>query len=159
MILRSARAGDLPALSALALRSKGHWGYDAHFLEACRAELTITPDRLDAETIVVAEASDGAEGGSAATPVGFFALRVTPPGSEVMDLFVDPPWIGRGVGTLLWSSVVESARRAGARWIDVEADPNAASWYERRGARLIGRAPSGSIGGRTLPVLRVDLGG
>jgi len=154
--LRDATADDLPALSALALRSKGHWGYDEAFLEACRAELTITSERLDAEEIVVAEPLQ-ADGRSGPQPVGFFALRVEPPGSEVMDLFVDPPWIGRGVGTLLWSALVATAERCGARWIDVEADPHAVDWYAHRGARRTGWAPSGSIAGRRLPTLRLDL--
>ena len=30
------RAEEAPRLSDLALRSKGHWGYDAAFLDACR---------------------------------------------------------------------------------------------------------------------------
>lgn len=155
--LRDATAGDLPALSELALRSKGHWGYDTAFLEACRDELTITPERLAAETIVVAEESDGRHPSGAAWAVGFFALSIDPPASDVMDLFVDPPSIGRGVGSLLWDELVATAVRGGARWIDVEADPHAERWYERRGARRTGEAPSGSIPGRMLPTLRLDL--
>ncbi|MEE8490728.1 MAG: hypothetical protein V3S60_03740 [Acidimicrobiia bacterium] len=35
--IRPARRDELDLLSDLALRSKGFWGYDDDFLEACRA--------------------------------------------------------------------------------------------------------------------------
>jgi hypothetical protein len=38
-IIRPAQADEVEALTALALRSKAHWGYDDAFMEACRAEL------------------------------------------------------------------------------------------------------------------------
>ncbi len=38
--LRPARPEEAGEVSALALRSKGHWGYSSEFLDACGAELT-----------------------------------------------------------------------------------------------------------------------
>ena len=51
-------AQDAAALIELALRSKGYLGYDASFLEACRAELTLSADQAAAARVV--RASDGA---------------------------------------------------------------------------------------------------
>lgn len=48
MKVRSATEDECEALSRLAIRSKSHWGYDDAFLEACRAELTVVPEDLDA---------------------------------------------------------------------------------------------------------------
>ena len=45
MIVRAARAGEEAALTELAIRSKGHWGHDAAFLERARPELTVRPSR------------------------------------------------------------------------------------------------------------------
>ena len=53
--MRAAEAGEAGAISALALRSKGHWGYDAGFLAACREDLTIRPEWCDGVRLVVAE--------------------------------------------------------------------------------------------------------
>ena len=39
MRLRLARAGEAAALTALCLRSKAHWGYDADFMAKARARL------------------------------------------------------------------------------------------------------------------------
>ena len=147
--LRAASASDLAPLSELALRSKGFWGYDDAFLAACRAELTLARGRLDTDQIVLAEV-DG-------TPVGYFALVMRPPGAELTDLFVEPAAIGSGVGRRLWDELLSRAVAAGAAWLDIEADPFAAAWYLRRGARQIGTVPSGSIPGRELPRLRVEL--
>lgn len=147
--IRPARADDLAVLSELALRSKGYWGYDPGFLAACRAELTITPDRLKSEAIRVATHRDG--------PIGFCAVRARDQSAELMDLFVEPAFIGRGVGRLLWNAAVAEAGRLGRQRLLIESDPHAEAWYRRRGAVVIGQAPSGSIPGRTLPLLEYRL--
>ena len=41
-VIRRARPEEAGALSDLAIRSKGHWGYDVAFLASCRAELVPT---------------------------------------------------------------------------------------------------------------------
>jgi hypothetical protein len=41
--------------------------------------------------------------------------------------------------------------------LQIEADPDAVRFYQRMGARLAGSAASGSIPGRTLPRLILDL--
>lgn len=142
---------ELGELSALALRSKGYWGYDAEFLEACRLELTITPDRLAREVMNVA--TDGPDGGI----LGYSSVLLDRPTAELEDLFVEPAAIGTGVGALLLARARADARAAGARSLRIEADPYAAAWYRRRGARDIGTIPSGSIPGRMLPLLEIDL--
>ena len=39
----------------------------------------------------------------------------------------------------------------------IEADPEAVPFYQRMGAKITGSAPSGSIPGRRLPLLRYTL--
>jgi GNAT superfamily N-acetyltransferase len=155
-LLRLATVDDLEALSALALRSKGHWGYDDAFLTACRDELTVTPDRLVRDRIVVVE-NRAAARGEATGPIGFSAVRLADEAAELVDLFVEPKAIGSGAGRLLWDDAVAAARHGGARHLDIEADPFAAPWYERRGAVHVGTVPSGSIPGRVLPLMRLAL--
>lgn len=149
MRLRPATDGDCAGLSALALASKGLWGYDAAFLEACRAELTWTAGRLDDETVVVAE--DGDE------IVGFVAIATGGDRASLEGLFVDPTAVGAGIGRALWDEAVALAESAGARELVIEADPHAADWYRRRGAVPAGDVASGSIPGRRLPRLVLPL--
>lgn len=144
--LRPGKPGDAPALSALALRSKGYWGYDQDFLEACRSELAITPSEVVALRVTVAtDATD--------RPLGFSTLEGEPPDGEVGKLFVEPDRIGSGLGRLLWSDVASRAAALGFRSLRIEADPGAAPFYEAMGAVVVGSCPSGSIPGRRLPLL------
>jgi GNAT superfamily N-acetyltransferase len=149
ILVRPGRSDEAAALSALALRSKAHWGYDAAFLEACRAELTLAPGEVIAERVTVAEV----EG----LVAGFVSLAGTPPEGEISFLFVDPPSMGRGVGRALFAAAVDRARSDRFRALSVEADPDAEAFYLRMGARCEGSVSSRSIPGRVLPRLRYDL--
>src|SRR5215212_3974714 len=101
--IRPARAGEAGLLSDLALRSKAHWGYDADFLEACRAELTISEDYIRGAPVFVLE-EDG-------RVVGFYGLRERGTELELLYLFVEPAAIGGGHGKYLWEHAVGTAAR------------------------------------------------
>lgn len=141
--IEPASADQAEEISALALRSKGHWGYDDEFLAAVRDELTYSPtDCTSGEMFVAYVDSDLA---------GFGGLSGEDAEGELDALFVDPPWIGKGVGGALMSFALDWARDRGMSRVRLDADPGAESFYARFGARRIGEAPSGSIEGRFLP--------
>lgn len=140
---------DLPALSALCLRSKAVWGYDTAFMDACVAELTLT--RADLATTDVAMI-DGDNG-----PVAVAQVAVEKDTADLLKLFVDPGAMGSGYGRRLFLWTVERARARGATAMSIEADPGAAPFYERMGAVRDGLAPSGSIPGRFLPRLSLEI--
>jgi GNAT superfamily N-acetyltransferase len=147
--LRRARPGDAALLSELAVRSKGHWGYDQMFLDSCRAELTIRPDEVSGRRIVVAEA--------AGQILGFYSVDGHPPVGELGNMWVEPGWIGTGVGRRLWQHAMTTARKAGFVALRIGADPGAEGFYRAMGAQRIGVQPSGSIPGRVLPLLQVQV--
>jgi GNAT superfamily N-acetyltransferase len=143
--LRPGRGDEAGLLSDLALRSKGHWGYDQAFLDACRDELTLTPADVRAKRAIVAE-----RGGRV---VGFYTLAGDPPVASLDHLFVEPAEIGTGVGQALWRHAVAAAQALGFTRLEIEADPDAEAFYLAMGARRRGTVPSGSIAGRRLPLL------
>ena len=149
--IRAARGDDAGPVSALALRSKGHWGYSAEFLAACRAELTYSEADCLSGDLYVAEADS--------VLAGFFLLRGTASSGELQAMFVDPPWIGHGLGGLLITHALELARSRGITRVSVDSDPGAEPFYLHHGARRAGEVASGSIPGRVLPqlVFEVDL--
>jgi GNAT superfamily N-acetyltransferase len=149
--LRAGRRDEARLLTELALRSKGYWGYDQAFLDACRAELTLTPEEVERRRVTVAEV-DG-------RVVGFYALAGEPPQGTLEDLFVEPDHIGTGVGRALWEHAMVAARTLGFECLTLEADPGAESFYLAMGAHRIGSVPSGSIPGRVLPLLEVRIVG
>jgi GNAT superfamily N-acetyltransferase len=148
-VLRPARPEDAAALSALALRSKAHWGYDVAFLDACREELTLSTDDLVPRRTRVAEV--------AGEVVGFSTLEGDPPLGEVGMLFVDPAAIGRGVGGVLLRDLVTRARRGGFTRLHIDSDPHAEAFYLAHGAVRVGEIASGSVPGRVLPRLELNV--
>ena len=136
-------------LTGLALRSKAHWGYDTAFMEACRDELTVTPEMIAAQPVFVHEVQG--------RTLGFYALAIDGTRADVAFLFVEPAAMGRGVGKALWRHLVGEAKRLGAVRITIESDPDAEGFYQAMGADIVGEASSGSIPGRTLPLLELAL--
>jgi len=57
-ILRPSRASDAQVLSALAHRSKAHWGYPDAWMEAWKAALTFQPEQMTGQYAVLI-AADG----------------------------------------------------------------------------------------------------
>lgn len=148
-LLRAAREAEAAALSALALRSKAYWGYDAAFVEACRAELTLAGPDLAARRTVVAEEPESGR------VLGLRTLEGSPPRGVLGMFFVDPVAIGRGVGRFLYEDMLAQAARLGFTRLSIDADPHAEGFYRAMGAVTVGRVPSGSIAGRTLPLMTV----
>lgn len=141
--IRLARPEEADRLTQLAMIAKASWGYDEAFMAMCRAELTITPEKMKAWTIWVAEC-DG-------QVVGMIALAGEGPSGEVEDFMVDPAFQGRGVGAALMSALFDECRARGLRSIGLDADPNAEAIYRKLGFLTVGQSPSRSIPGRMLP--------
>jgi GNAT superfamily N-acetyltransferase len=119
-------------------------------MAACAEELRVTSASLDAHKYWVAECG---------TLCGFVCLEVDPDGCTGMigALFIDPSLQRRGIGPLPWATVEGSARGKGSRVLRLDADPEAETFYHGLGFSTVSRVPSGSIPGRTLPHLRMDL--
>ncbi|MBV6698540.1 GNAT family N-acetyltransferase [Kitasatospora aureofaciens] len=149
MQIRSARPEEAGLLTGIALRSKAYWGYDEAFMAACRDELTLDAAAIERAWAVVAE--DGER------VVGFATVTGTPPEAQLDMLFVEPDVIGRGVGRALFACARGRAEELGCRRLTIDSDPNAEPFYRAMGAVRIGVTPSGSIPGRELPLLVLEL--
>ena len=149
ILLRNIRPDEISVLTELCLRSKAVWGYDEDFMRACRNELTLRPEELETSHFQVAERDRIA--------IGLAQIKMVGRDADLARLFVEPALLGAGFGRLLFEWAAATARNLGADGITIEADPGAAPFYERMGARQVGFAPSQSIPGRMLPLLRLEL--
>ena len=147
--IRDAKPDEADALSALALRSKAHWGYAEDFIAACVDELTLTRRDIEGEIVRVSDQDD--------RPAGYYYLVFADGIAEVEHLFVAPEAIGGGLGRALWTDLMARAEDLGAREIRVTSDPHAEGFYRAMGCRSIGAEPSTSIPGRSLPRLALAL--
>jgi GNAT superfamily N-acetyltransferase len=149
LVIRAPNVEELPALSELCMRSKAVWGYDADFMAACLKELTFVPGDLVSSRIAVAARGDSV--------LGVAQVRMVGRDADLQKLFVEPLALRGGVGKALFDWAIDAAREMGASRMIIEADPDAVPFYRRLGARDIGLAPSGSIAGRMLPKLALEL--
>ena len=148
--IRPASLEEVGYLSDLALRSKGYWGYDEAFLDACRGELTVHAHALKVKPTWVLQENSRIW--------GFYVLASkTETIAELDLLYVDPEAMGRGYGRALMGHALAQARKAGNKTMGIVADPHAVGFYRAMGAVEIGSEPSGSIPGRMLPLMELSL--
>ncbi|MBX3173966.1 MAG: GNAT family N-acetyltransferase [Gemmatimonadaceae bacterium] len=147
MSLRRAEPSDAPALSEIAKAAKAHWGYPPAWLEAWEDELTLSPSYVSANAVFAAEDSGRL--------LGLVSLERQSEYSEIAHLWVRPDCMGHGVGAALVAQALREAATRPGHAIRVISDPNAATFYERLGARRIGAQPAPMPGApdRLLPIL------
>lgn len=150
--IRAATVDDVATLSALAFRSKAHWGYSLEFMAACKAELTYSAEMISAPQYHFYVCEDGDD------VVAFYALEVIASDqAELEALFVEPDRIGTGVGKLMMDHCKSVAVRLGVSTLTIQGDPNAEAFFIAAGANAAGYRESSSIAGRQLPVFRIEL--
>ncbi len=147
--LRQGSPADAEALTRIAFAAKRHWNYPETWIEQWRDDLTVSGDYLREHWTVVAEWEGEILGWCGFS--GHDNMR------EIDHLWVDPPSIGLGVGDALLRHGIRVLRNEGADTLRILADPNAAGFYRRFGARQVRETPS-KPPGRVLPVMILNLG-
>ena len=150
--IRPARVEEAAALSDLCVRSKAVWGYDEAFMALARKVLQVSAKEIAAGDVWVATTADGSIAGVVALGPGEQLGTL-----DLGKLFVEPRHIRGGIGRALLDQATREARRRGARRLTILADPYAAAFYERMGARRVGEAPSDAIPGRLVPFYEIAL--
>ena len=149
--VRAARPGEADELTALCKRSKAHWGYDADFMRISANSLTITTQAIESGRVLVAEGDARVPGVAAIAPIADSAKW------DLAHMFVDPPWMGRGIGRILFEAAVGLARTNRAAQLVILSDPFAVDFYRAMGATRTGDAPSDAVPGRRLPLLEYEI--
>jgi GNAT superfamily N-acetyltransferase len=148
--IRRATLEQHKRLTQITYAAKKHWGYPERWMEIWKDALTITPDFItDNEVYAAMVESEVA---------GFYALIAAEGKMLLEHMWVDPAYIGTGIGKQLFNHAMEVATSLNASVIEIESDPNAEGFYKRMGARRIGEIESEIEGmPRILPLLIVDL--
>lgn len=142
--VRPAEPADYERVRELTLESKAHWGYDRDFVRRWVEGLTFE----GAQERWVAEA-DG-------LVVAWAALIPPRDGIAILDdLWVDPAWMGRGLGGRLFGIAADRARKLGATRLEWGAEPNAVGFYEKAGGRFL--RDHVTEWGRVAPWMGLDL--
>jgi GNAT superfamily N-acetyltransferase len=127
--IRRGRVADAERLRELTEASKAHWGYDRDFVRRWASGLDLSAESPRWGELYVAEVDGDVVAWAGLIPQGKTCV--------LDDLWVDPPWIGKGVGSELFRFAAERARGLGARRLEWGAEPNAVGFYERLGGRRL----------------------
>jgi GNAT superfamily N-acetyltransferase len=144
--VRTARTDEGERLREIAIAAKGHWGYDPDVVRRWGATIDFSSEAM-CEMYVV-EVDGRVIAWSALDPRGELIW--------LADMWVEPDWIRKGVGSLLFRHALERAAELGGTTMEWEAEPNAVGFYERVGGRYL-RDGEPSEWDRMLPVMGVDL--
>jgi GNAT superfamily N-acetyltransferase len=149
-MIRPASVDEAQTLSRIALEAKRHWGYPEHWIKHWESDLTISPEFIKNNYVYVLESEGEIR--------GFYALCVNQAHAELEHLWVEPRYIGTGVGKELFLDSMERAASLNLHEVQLSADPNAAGFYEKMGAKQIGEVDSEIDGqARKLPRMKVDV--
>ena len=158
--IRRAHAADAEVLTAIAHAAKRFWGYPDELMRLWAADLTVTADYVEAHEVHCAVAE---------VVVGFYAVapeeRDAParaagdlplgPTFELEHMWVQPERMREGIGAALFRHALAVVHARGGARLIIASDPNAAAFYVRMGARLVGTVASVPPP-RTLPLLSID---
>lgn len=132
--VRQARLDESRFLSGLAIRSKCYWPYPLDYLEKCIGAMSVTETDITDWPVSVAEQNGEV--------IGFFALKQVSGENRLDHLWIDPRFINKGIGRILFAEAVFAAKSIGWTGFRIAADPYAESFYLKMGATKIGAVQS-----------------
>ncbi|HEX6271336.1 MAG TPA: GNAT family N-acetyltransferase [Anaerolineales bacterium] len=148
--LRRVIPSEATVLTEIAFSAKAHWGYPAHWMQIWKPQLSFSPEYFEENESWVA--IDGAR------PVAFYTLQEKNGNAWLENLWVLPEYIGQGIGRQLFWHATGLARQRGYKVLQLEADPNAAGFYEKMGMYKIGeRRSEVEDQPRILPIMEIEL--
>ncbi len=149
--IRQPLPNEAAKMTNVILRSKQANGYGEAFMALCVEELSVTPERLKQRQYWVAD-----EAGEVCGVTCLVTDKQTGSG-EIHSFFVDPNHQRKGIGRLLWNTILARAKQQNLTRLHLDSDPAAVEFYQTLGFKIIGETPSGSIPGRVLPLMEYKL--
>ena len=148
--IRPANPDDAEKLTQIAIAAKRHWGYPERWIEIWAPQLTFDARYFETNESWVAIDNEN--------PIAFYTM-IDQDGVAWMDnLWVVPEFIGKGVGKQLFLHALDLARQRGYKTLQLEADPNAAGFYEKMGMHKIAERRSEVDGQpRILPIMEMKV--
>ncbi len=151
-LIRPATAADSALLTDITFRAKAYWEYNQSLMEQWHDIMRIPPELIVNNPIYLLEDSGRV--------CGYYSLE-HPDGDQIMleNLFIDPDFIGSGVGRALLQHALALAASLGYQTVCLESDPHAEGFYLRMGAVRIGERPAPIPGQpeRVCPQMRIEL--
>ncbi|MEE4239906.1 MAG: GNAT family N-acetyltransferase [Desulfopila sp.] len=155
-MIRPANEKDSEVLTAISFASKAYWKYPKAYLQIWQDELTITSEYIEKNDVFVYEREKFIRGYYSITvleeDIKISGITLDK-GAWLDHMFIDPPFIGQGIGSTLFAHLRKRCIVEDIQEIGILADPNSRGFYEKMGCCYIRDYPS-TIEGRTTPFLQ-----
>lgn len=143
--IASALPKDTNFLANLEIRSESYWGYSSDFMDRFKEIYLITEEFiLDNPTYIL---KDGE------TIIGFYGILLNSDEASLEYLFVEPTYIGKGYGKMLWNHALEECKKLGIREFTIITSPDAREFYLKLGATVYSQVDSLISKGNKTPKL------
>jgi GNAT superfamily N-acetyltransferase len=126
LTIRNAVTSDMEGLQGVFRRASLFNENDREHLATHPESMVLADDGVREQRTRVAVDSSG-------SIVGFASYLVSGNVAELEDLFVDPPWMRRGIGRALVVDIASLAREQSFETLEVTANPHAMAFYEHMG--------------------------
>ncbi|MFH5836857.1 GNAT family N-acetyltransferase [Proteiniclasticum sp. C24MP] len=144
-IIVSASPKDADLLADLEVRSESYWGYSSEFMEKFKRIYLITEDFIAEHPTYILKDDE--------TLVGFYGLLLNEHEYSLEYLFIEPEYIGKGYGRMLWNHALKECRKLGITEFTIITSPDARGFYFRLGATVFTEVDSLIADGKKTPKL------
>ena len=140
-----ADVNDSLSLTDIAIRSEAYWGYDNEFMKNFKALYSVSEDFIAKNPTYIIKDKD--------ILVGFYGLLIEVAEISLEYLFIDPLYIGKGYGKMLWDHLLNECRTMNITSFTLVTSPQAKDFYIKLGALLCDEVDSLVIKGKKIPKL------
>lgn len=143
--IRNAAVGEYDILTDIAARSESYWGYDSDYMDRFKSFYSVSKEFINNNPTVVIEEDDEI--------VGFYGLINKSDEMSLEYFFIQPKYIGKGYGKLLWNSLIRDCKNLKIKEFSIITSPQAKEFYVKMGATPCGEIESLLKKGRIIPQL------
>jgi len=141
----SASPKDTNLLANLEIRSESYWGYSSDFMDRFKEIYLITEKFILNNPTYILKNDE--------IIIGFYGILVNDDEVSLEYLFIEPKYIGKGYGKILWNHALEEFRKLGVREFTIITSPDAREFYLRLGATIFTEVDSLISKGNKTPKL------
>ncbi|WP_346961961.1 GNAT family N-acetyltransferase [Clostridium sp.] len=143
--IRRAKVGEASILTNIAINSEAYWGYDEEYMESFKDTYGVSENYISNYPTFLIEDNQ--------IIIGFYSFLMNAGETELEYFFINPDYIGKGYGKLLWNHVIENAKSLNIKQLEIVTSPEAIDFYIKMGAVKIGEVESLVKVGRKIPRL------
>jgi GNAT superfamily N-acetyltransferase len=143
--IRSANVAEYNILTDIAIKSEAYWGYDSNYMNMFKSIYSVSEEFINNNITVVIEENNSI--------VGFYGIISKSGDGRLEYFFIEPKYIGKGYGKLLWGYLIRDCKHLGIKEISLVTSPQAKNFYIKMGAIPCGEVESFLEKGRIIPQL------